>query len=400
VRRLERSGEEHESPCVVRDSFQRTRRSRRRRHPYQEDRVDIFQAPFEGLGNREIPAHHLDLWRQAGRIRVAGHHAEPRSRCPQLIDNLATDVPGAADDEDTVHAGPILQGGMRVDHSRGTTAALPSRIDKLRENREVYLSALRRHRAGDEVGVPWSVPVVASLEALEFTTPVTFFVGENGSGKSTVLEGIAAGMRAIAVGSADLDKDDTLQAARQFAAGFRFERRQQPRTKLFFRAEDIFGFTRRMLHTMTDLGRIEEEFRRRFPDGSYGQKLAMGATRGQRRALEGRYGEDPDARSHGEVFLGLLASRLVPGGLYLLDEPEAPLSPRGVLQLIALIKDRVGQSCQFIIATHSPMLLAFPAATIYVFGDGAVMRTPYADVEHVQLMKLFLDNPQRFLKHF
>jgi predicted ATPase len=264
----------------------------------------------------------------------------------------------------------------------------------------VYLSALRRHRAGDEAGFPWSVPVVASLEALEFTTPVTFFVGENGSGKSTVLEGIAAGMHAIAVGSADFDQDDTLRAARQFATGFRFERRQQPRTRLFFRAEDIFGFTRRMLQTMSDLGSIETEFRQRFPDGSYGQKLAMGTARGQRRALEGRYGTDPDARSHGEVFLGLLASRLVPGGLYLLDEPEAPLSPRGVLQLIALIKDRVGQRCQFIIATHSPMLLALPEATIYVFADGAIRRTLYADVEHVQLMKSFLDNPQRFLRHF
>src|SRR5207253_11355439 len=62
-----------------------------------------FQAPIKSLGNREIPAHYLDLWRPAGRIRVAGHGAEPRSRCTQLVDNLATDVPGAADDEDTVH---------------------------------------------------------------------------------------------------------------------------------------------------------------------------------------------------------------------------------------------------------------------------------------------------------
>jgi predicted ATPase len=238
------------------------------------------------------------------------------------------------------------------------------------------------------------------LDTLEFTTPVTFFVGENGSGKSTVLEGIAAGVRAIAVGGSELDTDATLHAARQFAAGCRFERRQQPRTKLFFRAEDVFGFTRRMLHTMTDLGSIEEEFRRRFPDGSYGQQLAMGSARGQRRALEGRYGKDPDARSHGEVFLSLLATRIVPRGLYLLDEPEAPLSPRGVLQLLALLKERVDQSCQFIIATHSPMLLAFPDATIFVFADGAITPTPYVDVEHVQLMKSFLDNPQRFLRHF
>ena len=263
----------------------------------------------------------------------------------------------------------------------------------------MYLSALRRRRCHNE-GFPWTVPVVAALDALEFDTPVTFFVGENGSGKSTVLEGIAAGTRAIAVGSADIEHDDTLRAARRFAAGFTFERRRHPRTKMFFRAEDVFGFTRRMLRTMRDLSDIEEAFRRELPDGSYGQKLATEAARGQRVALEGRYGPDPDARSHGEVFLTLLASRLTPGGLYLLDEPEAPLSPRGVLQLIALIKDRVGRDCQFLVATHSPMLLAFPDATIYVFDGDTIRRTPYADVEHVQLLKAFLNDPQRFLQHF
>lgn len=263
----------------------------------------------------------------------------------------------------------------------------------------VYLSALQRNRSRDDAAFPWTVPVVASLEALEFKTPVTFFVGENGSGKSTVLEGIAAGLRAIAVGSSDIKDDDSLRAAREFAAGFRFVRTGQPRTKLFFRAEDVFGFTRRMLRTMSDLASIEEEFRQRFPDGSWGQTLAMGAARGQRQALESRYGKDPDARSHGEVFLGLLASRIVPGGLYLLDEPEAPLSPRGVLQLIALLKDRVTNKCQFIIATHSPMLMALPDAAIYVFADNAITPTAYADVEHVQMMKSFLDNPARFLRH-
>ncbi len=263
----------------------------------------------------------------------------------------------------------------------------------------MYLSAIRRRPSGED-GFPWNVPVVAGLDTLEFDAPVTFFVGENGSGKSTVLEGIAAGMRAIAVGSADMTNDESLQAARRFAAGFRFERRRHPKTKLFFRAEDVFGFTRRMLRTMRDLSDIEEEFRRELRDGSYGQKLAMGAARGQRLALEGRYGTDPDARSHGEVFLTLLASRLSPGGLHFLDEPEGPLSPRGVLQLIALLKDRVGRDCQFIIATHSPMLMAFPGAAIYVFDDAAIRRTPYAEVEHVQLVRMFLNDPQRFLQHF
>ena len=82
------------------------------------------------------------------------------------------------------------------------------------QDTRVYLSALRR-RESDQEGFPWNVPVVAALRALEFHTPVTFFVGENGSGKSTVLEGIAAGMRAIAVGSADIEHDETLRAARR-----------------------------------------------------------------------------------------------------------------------------------------------------------------------------------------
>jgi predicted ATPase len=263
----------------------------------------------------------------------------------------------------------------------------------------VYLSALRRRRSSDE-GFPWNVPVVAALDVMEFDKAVTFFVGENGSGKSTVLEGIAAGMRAIAIGSADINDDETLRAARRFASGFRFERRRHPRTTLFFRAGDVFGFTRRVLRTMRDLSDIEEEFRKELRDGSYGQRLAMGAARGQRLALEGRYGKDPDALSHGEVFLTLLASRLMPGGLYFLDEPEAPLSPRGILQLIALIKDRVARDCQFIVATHSPMLLAFPEAAIYVFDGNTIQRTPYSEVEHVQLVKSFLHDPQRFLQHF
>ena len=264
----------------------------------------------------------------------------------------------------------------------------------------MFLTAMRRHIDPPGDGFPWTVPVVAALHELTFTSPVTFFVGENGSGKSTVLEGIAAGVKAIAVGSADLARDESLAAAQRVARGFRFERRGRPRTRLFFRAEDIFGFTKRMLHTMRELTDVEAEFRRQFPEGSYGQQLAMGAVRGQRQAIAGRYGEDPDARSHGEVFLGLLASRLVPGGLYLLDEPEAPLSPRGILQLLALVKDRVEQECQFVVSTHSPMLMAFPGASINVFAEGGITPTPYEEVEHVRMTKAFLDNPQRFLRHF
>jgi predicted ATPase len=172
-----------------------------------------------------------------------------------------------------------------------------------------------------------------------------------------------------------------------------------PRAKLFLRAEDVFGFTRRVAGEMHELTKIEEGFRSHLADGSVGQIRATGMVRGQRRALAARYGDDPDARSHGETFLNLLQGRLSPGGLYFLDEPEAPLSPLRVLSLISLLKDRIGQDCQFIVATHSPLLMALPGAEILLFEDGAIRPAQYDEVEHVRITRAFLDNPESFLRH-
>jgi len=116
-------------------------------------------------------------------------------------------------------------------------------------------------------------------------------------------------------------------------------------------------------------------------------------------ALERRYGVDLDANSHGESFLKLFRSRFVPGGLYLLDEPEAPLSPQSQLGLIAMLKDMVKEDSQFIIATHSPVLLAFPNATIYSFDQQPAGRVEHAHPEHVRLTRDFLNDPEAFLRH-
>src|ERR1700759_624740 len=119
----------------------------------------------------------------------------------------------------------------------------------------IYLSALRRRdgHVPDETAFPWSLPLVRGLQSLEFAAPVTFLAGENGSGKSTLLEGIAAGMDAVAAGRRDLRRDPTLQAARDFAAGYVFVRRRHARTRLFLRAEDVFGYTGRLTAEMGDL---------------------------------------------------------------------------------------------------------------------------------------------------
>jgi predicted ATPase len=113
--------------------------------------------------------------------------------------------------------------------------------------------------------------------------------------------------------------------------------------------------------------------------------------------MERRYGADFDANSHGQSFLKLFQSRFVPGGLYLLDEPEAPLSPQSQLALLAMIGAMVAQNAQFIIATHSPILLAFPGARIYNFDATPVQAVAYEDLDHVRITRDFLNAPERYL---
>jgi predicted ATPase len=261
----------------------------------------------------------------------------------------------------------------------------------------VFLNAISRKVEPDAETFPWSVPVFRWLERLEFSAPVTFLVGENGSGKSTLLEGLAAGMEAVVAGGADIERDETLAAARRFAAGYRFSRKDRPRAKLFVRAEDLFGFVRRVSRDMQDLSELEEHYRTTIK-GDYGRQLAMGAARGQRSALAGKYGEDPDARSHGETFLNLLEQRLVVEGLYFLDEPEAPLSPLRQLTLISLLKQVVADGSQLVICTHSPILMAFPGAQILLFDGDQLTPTPYDDLDHVRLTRAFLNDPESYLR--
>ncbi len=234
------------------------------------------------------------------------------------------------------------------------------------------------------------------LGEIVFSAAVTFLVGENGSGKSTLLEGMAAGMGAVAAGQRDLARDPTLMAAREFAAGFRFVRRRHARSRMFLRAEDVFGFTQRVGADMEGLSQDAVELAASVR-GDYGRRLAVGAVSGQRSALVRYYGADPDGRSHGETFLAVLRRRLVPNGLYFLDEPEAPLSPTRVLALMALIADRVAAGCQFVIATHSPILLAQPDAVILLAEAGGLRAVAWNDLEHVRVTRAFLADPAAML---
>ena len=264
----------------------------------------------------------------------------------------------------------------------------------------IHLASLSRRRGGGDDAFPFTVPAIGTLDGLPLERPVTFFVGENGSGKSTLLEGIAAAARLPAIGSADLPRDETLAAQRRLGKALRLSWRKKATRGFFLRAEDFFGFTKRLARERAELlmEMREVSTQYRAQDRSkYAEGLAQGPLASSLASMEQRYGIDLDANSHGQSFLKLFQSRFVPGGLYLMDEPEAPLSPQSQLALLAMIGDMVAQDAQFIIATHSPMLLAFPDAQIYSFDSTPVEMVAYDDLDHVRITRDFLNAPARYL---
>ena len=252
----------------------------------------------------------------------------------------------------------------------------------------------------DSRAFPFTVPAIRTLDSLDVGTPVTFFVGENGSGKSTLLEGIAAAARLPAVGSADVARDETLAAQRRLAKSLRLRWAQRATRGFFLRAEDFFGFTKRLARERAELQQqvkeTEEEYRTK-DRSAHALGLALLPLRGSLAGMEQRYGVDLDANSHGQSFLKLFQSRFVPGGLHLLDEPEAPLSPQSQLALLAMIAEMIAQGAQFIIATHSPILLAFPGARIYTFDRLPIEPVEFEELDHVRITRDFLNAPGRYL---
>jgi predicted ATPase len=249
-------------------------------------------------------------------------------------------------------------------------------------------------------GFPFNVSVLQSLSEIRFTSPVTFFVGENGSGKSTLIEAVACAAGSIAVGSDNTGTDRTLESVRKFAESLKLTWSKRTRRGFFLRAEDFFGYAKRMNGIREELEQAVKDVEEHYKSRSVAaQVLAKKPYLGQLGEIRQKYGEGLDSYSHGESFLALFQARFVPNGLYLLDEPEAPLSPVRQLAFLASLKDMVQQNGQFVIATHSPILMAFPDASILSFDGGRIREVAYEDLEHVTLTRAFLNNPQAYLKH-
>jgi predicted ATPase len=246
---------------------------------------------------------------------------------------------------------------------------------------------------------PFSLPIIQTFAGMEFTSPVSFFVGENGSGKTTLLEVIACAIDSIVVGSESLKTDKTLGEIQRLSRFLRLSWNKRTHKGFFLRAEDFFGYAKKLSHMRQeledDLHSVEQEYTGR---SKMAVDLARSPHLNELNAMTNRYGESLDNRSHGEAFLALFQARFVPGGLYLLDEPEAPLSPLRQLALISIIKEMLQKDAQFIIATHSPILMAFPDAVLFNFDHSSIHPVEYSDLEHVNLMRSFLNDPQAYLR--
>jgi predicted ATPase len=277
-------------------------------------------------------------------------------------------------------------------------------MDMLHCNAMIHLQTIKlRELAPDTASVfPFRVPAIRNLAgtSLALTAEVTFFVGENGSGKSTLLEAIASAARSITVGSESTERDPSLSSVQTLANQLKLTWKKRTHRGFFMRSEDFFGYARKMQALRAE---FEAELRAVDNDPSLSDTArAFGRLPYARSIAEmkQKYGDGLDYFSHGESFFTLFKSRFVPHGLYLLDEPEAPLSPMRQLAFISMLKAMVAEeNAQFIIATHSPILMAFPDAMIYSFDEGQIQQVAYDQVPHVAITRDFLSNPKPFLRH-
>lgn len=223
------------------------------------------------------------------------------------------------------------------------------------------------------------IPALKALRQYRFKKPVTFFVGENGTGKSTLLEALAIQCGFNAEGGtrnfrfATNETHSGLYRSMKVIRSIPF-----PGDGFFLRAESFYNVA-------TEIQQIAAS--------------GLGGMSDYQKFMECNYGGNLHEQSHGESFLSLALNRFRGNSIFFLDEPEAALSPSRQMTLLARIHELVNDGCQFVIATHAPILMAYPNAEIILLsGDGA-KPTPYRETEHYTLTKRFLDNPEKMLHY-
>lgn len=219
---------------------------------------------------------------------------------------------------------------------------------------------------------PFSIPAIRNLGTIEIAPSLTFLVGENGSGKSTLLEGIAVAAGLNSEGGsqnftfATRPSDSILHSVLRLQFGH-----SRPTDRYFLRAETFFNVA-------TEIEELDES--------------------GPGSLLESYGSRSPHEQSFGESVLSFAMNRFRARGLYFLDEPEAALSPMGILALLSRLSELIKAGAQFVIATHSPILSSYPGALIYELNETGIARVDWEETSAVRLTSSFLRNPEQFLR--
>ncbi len=225
--------------------------------------------------------------------------------------------------------------------------------------------SLNRDKVPSFKEYPFSIPVIKEMDTINIDSPVTFFVGENGSGKSTLMEAIAVFFGLNPEGGTQNFMFKTNDTHSILSEYLNIPRYNRPKTKFFLRAESFYNFS--------------SEVERLVNENGYA-------------ALYNIYGGNLHECSHGESFLQLVKNKFTGKGLYILDEPEAALSPSRQMSLLCLIDDLVKQGSQFIIATHSPILISYMKGKILDLNNN-FEEIKYEDTEIYQTYKMYLNDP-------
>lgn len=244
---------------------------------------------------------------------------------------------------------------------------------------------------------PYNIPAVIFAKEIELNKRVTVFVGDNGCGKSTLLETLALSINLPLIGGY-INDNAGFEAAAILKPLLKIEWGRQSSKGFFFRAEDFSDFVnsvdnerKKIDQDLSDLkGQVDDSIIRQMND-SMNYRLST---------MRKDYGENMQAFSHGEAYLKIFEARIDKKGIFLLDEPEAALSPLKQLALMFLIMESVKkENTQFILATHSPIMMGIPGATIYEIKEDGMKKVEFEETDHYRITKTFLNNPDYYLRH-
>lgn len=244
---------------------------------------------------------------------------------------------------------------------------------------------------------PFNIPAVRFAKNIALNAPAIIFVGDNGSGKSTLLESMGLACNLPLIGG-HIGSHPSFGAARTLKPYLQLEWKREIKKGFFFRAEDFSDFINSIEKEKQKIQADLSELKGVVDDRIIEQ---MSETANYTlRQIRKDYGDDMQAYSHGEAYLKIIQTRIGAKGLYLLDEPEAALSPLKQLSLMSFILESIkGGQAQFIMATHSPILMGLPGALLYQITDEGMEPVAYRETDHYVVTKNFLEGPDRYLRH-